>query len=346
MSRCLLLASQGQGKVHPNPMVGAVLVHEGRVIGEGFHEQYGKAHAEVNCIQSVKESDSVLIRSATLYVSLEPCAHFGKTPPCADLIIEKNIKAVVIGCRDPFAAVNGKGMEKLKEAGIEVITGVLEAECFELNKRFFTFHTLHRPYIFLKWAQTGNTKIAHADYSRLAISNEYTNRLVHKWRSEQAAIMIGTNTALFDDPSLTTRLWPGPHPVRLVVDTHLRLPSSLQVFNGQVKTIVFNCLRHEESGNLLYYQVTEDVSLVHQVLNALYSLSIQSVMVEGGAYLLQSFINEKVWDEAAIITNEALILSNGLPAPVLTHHTFTGSQRFFSDLIHRYKKITLLKPLF
>ncbi|MBL7743449.1 MAG: bifunctional diaminohydroxyphosphoribosylaminopyrimidine deaminase/5-amino-6-(5-phosphoribosylamino)uracil reductase RibD, partial [Chitinophagaceae bacterium] len=313
MNRCLQLAEMGAGNVAPNPLVGAVLVHEGRIIGEGYHEKYGQAHAEVNCIkQAVQNGFENLIAYSTLYVSLEPCAHFGKTPPCADLIIQYKIPRAVIGCRDPFKEVNGKGIEKLKAAGVEVETGVLEKECRELNKRFFTFHTAHRPYIILKWAQTADGFMAPpppkrgiiaSEYlkesfkiedskappsegfgeARLLISNEYTNRLVHKWRSEEASIMVGTNTALHDDPELTTRLWPGHSPVRLVVDMSLRLPSFLHVFDRKAKTIVFNTVKHEEQGDLIYYQVTEDVSLVHQVVNALYQLKLQSVLVEGGA---------------------------------------------------------------
>ncbi len=237
MHRCLELARLGAGYVAPNPMVGAVLLHEGRIIGEGWHKEYGKAHAEVNCINAVKESERQFISQSTLYVSLEPCAHHGKTPPCTDLIIRHKIPRVVIGCRDSFKEVDGKGIEKLKAAGIEVETAVLEQECRELNKRFFTFHTKQRPYIILKWAQTSDGFIAplippkvgisEPQTQRLFISNEYSNILVHQWRSEEAAIMVGTNTALLDNPELTTRLWPGPSPVRLVIDLNLRLPDSL-----------------------------------------------------------------------------------------------------------------------
>jgi diaminohydroxyphosphoribosylaminopyrimidine deaminase/5-amino-6-(5-phosphoribosylamino)uracil reductase len=316
MQRCLELAKAGAGYVAPNPMVGAVLVHENRIIGEGYHRLFGQAHAEVNCINSVSAEDRHLISQSAIYVSLEPCAHFGKTPPCADLIIEKKIPHVVIGCRDPFKQVDGKGVEKLLAAGVQVTIGVLEKEAKTLNKRFITFHTQHRPYIILKWAQTANGKIANDNAAeRLLISNEFTNRLVHKWRSEEAAILVGTNTALFDDPSLTTRLWNGPNPVRLVIDMNLRLPADLQLFNGKIKTIVFNGLQHEERDNLLYYQVTHDVKIVHQLVHALYQLKIQSVLVEGGAQLLQSFIDEGLWDEMRVITNHELVIPSGLPAP-------------------------------
>ena len=348
MHRCIELAQLAAGNVAPNPMVGAVLVHQDIIIGEGYHRQYGEAHAEVNCIASVKEEDQHLIEQSTLYVSLEPCAHFGKTPPCADLIIENKIPKVVIGCRDPFAQVNGKGIEKLKAEGIEVETGILENECIKLNKRFFKFHTQHRPYIILKWAQTLDNKIANEDYSPVHISNEFTNRIVHKWRGEEMAIAVGTNTALFDDPELTTRLWPGKNPIRIVVDMDLRLPKSLKLFNSKIATIVFNTKQHSlpfekipaerlSEIDVGYYQVTEDVSLVHQMMNALYRMNIQSVLVEGGAYLLQSFIDEGIWDEARIICNEQMTIGNGLSAPILKDQKLISSEQVFSDVIRKYK---------
>jgi diaminohydroxyphosphoribosylaminopyrimidine deaminase / 5-amino-6-(5-phosphoribosylamino)uracil reductase len=337
MHRCLELAKAGAGFVAPNPMVGAVLVFENRIIGEGYHRQYGGPHAEVNCVNSVNDEHRHLIEQSTMYVSLEPCAHFGKTPPCADLIIEKKIPHVVIACRDPFKQVDGKGVEKLQAAGVQVTMGVLEQEALHLNKRFITFFTQHRPYIILKWAQTANGKMAHEQGgNRLLISNEFTNRMVHKWRSEEAAILVGTNTALFDDPSLTTRLWNGPDPVRLVIDMNLRLPSSLQLFNRKVKTIVFNSLRHEEHENLLYYQVTHDVNIVHQVVHALYQLKIQSVLVEGGAQLLQSFIDEGLWDEVRVITNNELTVPSGLAAPQLATGRLQQQESFFSDTINYF----------
>ncbi len=231
MHRCIELARLAAGRAAPNPMVGSVLLFEDRIIGEGYHQQYGQAHAEVNCINSVKEEDKHLIEKSVIYVLLEPCAHFGKTPPCADLIIKHKIPTVVIGCRDPFEQVDGKGIEKLNNAGIKVITGVLENECKELNKRFFTFHINKRPYIILKWAQSKNQKIANADFSRVLITSALSNRLVHKWRSEEAGIMVGTKTALQDNPALNTRHWTGPDPLRLVVDMNLRLPSDLQIFD-------------------------------------------------------------------------------------------------------------------
>ena len=371
MRRCIDLAKQAAGKVSPNPMVGAVLVYENRIIGEGYHEFYGGPHAEVNCIRSVKEPDHHLVHEAVLYVSLEPCAHFGKTPPCADLIIQSQIKKVVVGCRDPFVEVNGRGIEKLLSAGIETVNGILEGECQELNKRFFTVHIRHRPYVILKWAQTRNSKIAehHATSAgendidknittrrsiesvlpdRLLITNEYTNRLVHKWRSEESSILVGTNTAFLDDPELTNRYWPGPSPIRLVLDMDLKLPSSLKMFNDKKTfTIVFNVRQHQldisslEKGGtgLGFYQVTTDVSIVHQVLNALQQLKVASVMVEGGAKLLQSFIDEGLWDEARVITNNELEVTAGLSAPLLSNHELLDEVKIMSDQIHYFANI-------
>lgn len=345
MHRCLQLAALASGHVAPNPMVGSVLVHNNRIIGEGYHMQYGQPHAEVNCIASVKEADKQLINQSTLYVSLEPCAHFGKTPPCADLIVEKKIPKVVVGCRDPFAQVNGKGIEKLQAAGVEVVMDVLEKECRELNKRFFTFHTRHRPYVVLKWAQTADHYIANLTTERLTISNAYTARLVHKWRSEEAGIVVGTNTALNDDPQLNTRHWPGKNPVRIVVDMNLRLPAWLKLFDGAAPTIVFNKHKHtlpfeKLSGYNLpgvhYYQVTEDVNLVHQLLNGLYHLGVQSILVEGGSQLLQSFIDEGLWDEAKVITNEGLFIGAGLPAPQLQHATLIHTEKILSDSLQTF----------
>jgi diaminohydroxyphosphoribosylaminopyrimidine deaminase/5-amino-6-(5-phosphoribosylamino)uracil reductase len=328
MQRCIELAMLGAGNVAPNPMVGSVLVYEDRIIGEGYHRQYGEAHAEVNCIKDAElkyhkgecnsdEGFAAMLQKSTIYVSLEPCAHYGKTPPCADLIIEKKIPEVVIGCRDPFNLVVGKGIEKLLNAGLTVRYGIMEENCKKLNKRFFTFHTRKRPYIILKWAQSADCKIGKANHERLYITNEVANRVVHKWRSEEASILVGTNTALADNPALTNRLWSGKNPTRLVVDMNLRLPASLQLFDGAVKTIVFNLQRHDEANGTVYYQLKDRLPLAQQVSDALFQLNIQSVLVEGGAKLLQSFIDEGLWDEARIITNEELLIGSGVAAPVL-----------------------------
>jgi len=317
MHRCLQLAKMGSGYVAPNPLVGAVLVFEDRIIGEGYHEIYGSAHAEVNCLASVQAADKQYIARSTLYVSLEPCAHFGKTPPCTNLIIEHNIPKVVVGCRDPFPLVDGKGIEQLQQAGIEVIVGVEENTCKQLNKRFFTFHQKHRPFVVLKWAQTANLKINQFGNERLFITNDYSNRLVHKWRSEEAAIMVGTNTALADNPTLTTRLWSGRHPVRIVIDMDLRLPDDLILFNQKYPTIVFNTIKQEEEENLLWCKISSEKSLVQQMMTILYNLQMQSVIVEGGATLIQTFIDEGVFDQICIITNNNIIVTEGLAAPDL-----------------------------
>lgn len=336
MHRCFQLAKLGAGSVAPNPMVGAVLVYNGQIIGEGYHQQYGHAHAEVNCINSVSESNQHLVERSTLYVSLEPCAHYGKTPPCANLIIHKKIPQVIIACRDSFQQVDGKGIQRLKSAGVVVITPFLEKEALELNKRFITFHTQRRPYIILKWAQTTNGIIAANDDSRLLISNEITNRLVHQWRSCEASILVGTNTALLDDPSLTNRHWNGKNPVRLVIDKDLKLPPSLHLFDGTVKTIVFNTLQQVDKGRLIYYKISNEKSVVAQIIEALYQLNIQSVLVEGGARLLQSFIDENYWDEARVITNTQLEISEGLRAPILLKGVIINTEKTLTDTIHYY----------
>ena len=381
MQRCLELAKLGAGYVAPNPLVGAVLVHDDKIIGEGWHKHYGEAHAEVNAIHQAAQSGQMDLSQSTLYVSLEPCVHFGKTPPCTDLIIKNKIPKVVIGCRDPFKEVDGKGMEKLKVAGVEVELAdrLLESQCKEINKRFFTFHIQQRPYIILKWAQTADGKMAappnpfqggalvseslemtsaftdpknqplqslsrlsgSREASRLLISNEYSNRLVHKWRSEEAAILVGTTTALLDNPELNTRLWPGASPIRLVVDMNLRLPASLKLFNGEVKTIIFNTVKQEEKGNLSYYKLYKDKSLVTQLVSALYQLKIQSVLVEGGAKLLQSFIDDSLWDEMRVIKNYGLTAVGGLDAPKPGKAILVESEELHSDTIETYVQTTV-----
>ncbi len=333
MQRCLQLAAMGAGQVAPNPMVGAVLVYADRIIGEGYHQKYGEAHAEVNCLNSVAEVDKELITGSTMFVSLEPCTHFGKTPPCTDLIIKNKIQEVVIGCRDSFAEVDGKGIERLKTAGINVTVGILEKECIEINKRFFTFHEKQRPYIILKWAQSSDGKIAASGVDRIFISNEFTNCLVHKWRSEEAAILVGTNTALLDNPALTARLWPGNDPVRLVIDKELKLPDHLKLFNGKTKTIVFNYNKQAETENLVYHQLKKEENILSQICAALYNMQIQSVIVEGGSKLLQSFIDEDLWDEARMITNLTMVIGEGLDAPVLPGGILISEKKIKKDMI-------------
>ncbi|MBC6492576.1 bifunctional diaminohydroxyphosphoribosylaminopyrimidine deaminase/5-amino-6-(5-phosphoribosylamino)uracil reductase RibD [Flavihumibacter stibioxidans] len=338
MHRCLQLARLGAGYVAPNPMVGAVLVHKNRIIGEGYHQLYGKAHAEVNCLDSVKAADRQLIAASTLYVSLEPCAHFGKTPPCADLVILHRIPKVVVGSRDPFKAVDGKGIEKMQAAGIEVITGVLENECRELNKRFFTFHTKQRPYIILKWAQSANGCIAGPEKEGVGISQDLTNRLVHRWRSEEQAIAIGTATALIDNPSLTTRHVSGPNPVRILLDKELKVPSTNAVLSDEADTIVLNYHREDKQDHVQYVKLTQDEPVVEQMTRVLYGFGMLSVIIEGGSLLLQSFIDAGCWDEARIITNPALVIPGGYKGPILREGELQESLTSGTDLVHIYRK--------
>lgn len=337
MSRCIQLAKLGAGNVAPNPMVGAVLVYENKIIGEGYHKKYGEAHAEVNCINNVDEKNKSFIEKSTMYVSLEPCAHHGKTPPCTDLIIKNKIKKVVIGCQDIYKEVAGKGIEKLRNAGIEVVTGVLENECKELNKRFFTFHQKQRPYIILKWAQTANGKIGSDNDQRILISNDYSNRLVHKWRSEEAAILVGTNTVLKDNPSLTTRLWNGKNPVRIVIDKELKISSSFKIFNDEADTIIFNSIKDFSEKNIQFIKLNK-ASFLEEMLHSLSENNIQSLLVEGGAKTLQSFIDGGLWDETRIITNDEMILENGIAAPEIRNFSLIKQEKNFSDTINYYEK--------
>ena len=336
MQRCLQLAQLGEGNTMPNPMVGAVLVHDDVVIGEGYHQQYGQAHAEVNCINDVKESNRHLITQSTLYVSLEPCNHFGKTPPCADLIIKHGIPKVVVACTDPFEKVNGSGIKKLQEAGIKVLQGILENEATELNKRFFTFHKKKRPYIILKWAQSSNLKVAKQNFESVKISSEITNRLVHKWRSEAAAILVGTNTALQDNPALTTRLWPGKNAVRVAIDLELKLPLHLHLFDGSTATIIINKKKHEENGNIFYYKIAEEENAITALTKLLYERQLTSLIVEGGATLLQTFIDSGTWDEARIITNNELVIENGIAAPELKNNKLIFTEQLSGDMLRFY----------
>jgi len=337
MGRCLQLAKLGAGHVAPNPMVGAVLVYQDVIIGEGYHQQYGAAHAEVNCFNSVVPGMQNFISKSTLYVSLEPCSHFGKTPPCADLVIQKGVAKVVIACRDPFEKVNGLGIEKLKAAGIEVIEGVLEKEAEELNKRFVTFYQKKRPYIFLKWAQTQDRFIARAGYERLAISNTYSNTFTHKMRAEEAAILVGTNTALHDNPALTTRNWVGKHPLRIVIDKHLKLPGTLNLFSDNHPTVVVNYLKEQQEGQIYFLKIADKEDLLAQLMKYLYEHKIQSLIVEGGSILLSAFIAQNLWDEAVVITNKKLNIQQGLNAPELPMKKLITAMALSSDTIQRFR---------
>jgi len=338
MRRCLELAQLGFGTAAPNPMVGSVIVHNGKIIGEGYHKKCGEAHAEVNAINSV--TDHSLLTDSTIYVNLEPCAHHGKTPPCADLIVEKQIPRVVIGCQDSFAKVAGKGIEKLKKAGREVIVGVLEKESLELNKRFFTFHKQKRPYIILKWAQTidGFIDIERKPDSPIEpywITNDLAKKLVHKWRTEESAFMVGTNTARNDNPRLTVRDWNGRNPVRIVLDRNLSLEKSLHIFNNEAKTIVFNSLKNEIIDNVEFVKIDFDENMLEPLLQILYQHEIQSLVVEGGQQLLASFINQNLWDEARVFIGNKQFFS-GTKAPAFTGY-LSGSEMIGDSKLLFYK---------
>lgn len=342
MHRCLELAAKGRGFVAPNPMVGAVLVYEDRVIGEGWHQVYGQAHAEVNCFNSVPAELKQLISLSTMYVSLEPCAHHGKTPPCAERIIRERVKKVVIANKDPFEKVGGKGIALLEAAGVEVETGMLEEEARWFNRRFFGFHEQQRPWIILKWAQSANGFMAPADRSRRQLSNESSQRLVHRWRSEEAAILVGTTTALSDNPRLTTRLWPGRQPLRLVLDRRLSLPPDLHLFSSEADTWLINEQKETETGNPRYLRVPFDETLLPGILHRLYLDGRTSLIVEGGARLLESFIAQGLWDEARVF-HAPVTLEDGITAPVLTQSArqelvALGTDRLelYTPLHHRF----------
>jgi diaminohydroxyphosphoribosylaminopyrimidine deaminase/5-amino-6-(5-phosphoribosylamino)uracil reductase len=321
MQRCLQLAENGRGFVSPNPMVGAVVVCNNRIIGEGFHREYGKPHAEVNAINTVK--DKSLLKNSTIYVSLEPCSHYGKTPPCSQLIIDSGIPRVVVAAGDPYPKVSGRGINMLREAGIEVVTGILEAEAKSQNKAFFCAQTRHRPYIYLKWAQTKDgfidkLRIAGEKPQPTPISNDFTRMQVHKMRAEIPAILIGTNTAINDNPSLTTRYWYGKNPVRVIFDRQRRIPSHYHIFDGKAETLIFTEKVDVETreNNVLYLPLRFDQNMIENLLTTLYNHRIDALLVEGGQSVLQSFIDANLWDEAFIEISEA-VFGAGVPAPVI-----------------------------
>lgn len=318
MRRALELAKLGLGFVSPNPMVGAVIVCDDVIIGEGYHRQYGHAHAEVNAVNDAlfNFADAAeLLKRSTIYVTLEPCAHYGKTPPCADLIIKHQIPNVVVACRDPFDQVNGKGIERLQATGITVTTGVLEAECLDLNKRFFTRVQKQRPYIILKWAQTSDGFFAPADNIQFWITGEASRKLVHQWRSEEDAILIGKNTALIDNPRLNVRYGSGKSPKRVVLDRNLELSSQLHIFDQSVETFVFNAIKTDVDGKIKYIALEDFDNFVPQyILFQLYLQDVQSVIIEGGAKTLLAFIKDGLWDEARVFTGQTT-LKIGIKTP-------------------------------
>jgi len=336
MARCLEIAKSGLPAAMPNPSVGAVLVHNDTIIGEGFTSAYGGAHGEVNAFASVK--NKALIKDATLYVSLEPCSHYGKTPPCCDLVIVNQVKTVVIGMIDPYAAVAGNGIKRLQEAGVKVIVGVLEKECWEINKRFFTYHEKKRPYVILKWAETTNGFIAplsKANKEPVWITNKFTRQWVHKLRSQEQAILVGTKTILEDNPKLNTRDYEGKSPVRIILDQHLKIDSTYAVLDNSVKTIIINATLTKQDNNTYWETINFNESIVTQILDVLYKHKLQSVIIEGGSQTLQTFIDSNLWDEA-FVTKGEISFNSGLKAPIIKKN---GEKEFDikNDRITLYK---------
>lgn len=321
INRCIQLAKNGLGTTYPNPLVGCVIVYDGKIIGEGWHKKAGEAHAEVNAINSVK--DKSLLSKATIYVSLEPCSHFGKTPPCSDLIIKNNIPNVVIGTVDPNPKVAGNGIKKLIENGTSVVVGILENECYQLNKRFFTFHNKKRPYIILKWAESADGFIAPLTKDKkepVWLTNEFSRQLVHKWRSEEQAILVGTNTVLEDNPKLNVRDWTGKNPVRIVLDRTGKITKNHFVLDNQFKTIIITEQENlASSENCIYENVIFDKMLAEKIGTILWKHHLQSVIIEGGTATLETFIKANLWDEARVFKS-SIVLKDGIKAPVFENN--------------------------
>lgn len=341
IQRCLQLAKNGIGTTRPNPSVGAVIVHKNKIIGEGFTSPYGGPHAEVNAINSVQNQE--LLKETTIYVTLEPCSHHGKTPPCADLIIEKGIPNIVIGSVDTNSLVAGKGIERLKKAGRNVIVGVCEEACKEHHKRFFTVQNKKRPYIILKWAETKDGFIAPLtkdEQKPVWISNAYSQQLVHKWRSKEHAILVGTNTVIADNPSLTVRSWSGNNPVRIIIDKNLRIPSGATVLNGVVKTIVLVDRKEiretrNEKQEVFYEEIDFSSRVAEEICDVLHKHQIQSVIIEGGAQTLQTFIEANLWDEARVFIGD-VNFGAGVKHPVF-NAKLSSEEKITNDLLRIYK---------
>jgi len=326
--RCFQLAEKGIGNVAPNPLVGCVIVKNGNIIGEGFHKTYGDWHAEVNAVKSIKNKSE--IENADVYINLEPCSHFGKTPPCADMLISQKVGRVIVSNTDPNPVVNGQGIEKLKQAGIKVVTNILKEEGKILNKRFFTFFEKKRPYVILKWAQTidgfidikrDKFKINSSTNINNWITNDQLKILVHKWRSEEQAILIGTNTAINDNPRLNTRFWKGKSPIRMVIDKDLKLPKSLNIFDSSLPTVVFTSSKNFQNvDNIKYHSFDSNKNAEIEILNYCFMNNIQSIIIEGGKELLENFINNNLWDEARILIGNKKFF-DGLSAPLIKGET-------------------------
>lgn len=314
IKRCITLAKKGLGKTYPNPMVGSVIVHNGEIIGEGYHQKAGEPHAEINAINSVKNKD--LLKESTIYVSLEPCAHFGKTPPCALRLKEIGFKKVVIGTSDSHDKVNGKGVEILQSHGkIKIIQNTLKDECRDVNKRFFTFHEKKRPFVILKWAES-NDGFLDQNFQPTKISNALASQMVHQMRANEHAILVGTNTALTDNPSLTVRHVSGENPIRVLIDLDLKVASDFKIYDDQATTLVFNSIKNEIKNHIEFIKIKKE-NFLSELMKNLYERNIQSIIIEGGSYTLQQFINENIWDEICIIQNPNLHLKNGTKAPII-----------------------------
>jgi diaminohydroxyphosphoribosylaminopyrimidine deaminase/5-amino-6-(5-phosphoribosylamino)uracil reductase len=334
MRRALELALLGIGSVSPNPLVGCVIVHDNKIVGEGWHQRYGEAHAEVNAINGI--ADKSILKQSTLYVNLEPCSHVGKTPPCVNLILEHQVKKVVIANLDTNPLVSGEGIRKMRAAGIEVITGILEKEGRELNKRFFTYMEKKRPYTILKWAETADGFIARENYDSKWISNEQSRQLVHKWRTEEDAVLVGTKTAFHDNPQLNVRDWSGRNPTRIVLDRFLRLSDKLNVFDQSQRTLVYNVLKHEEHSNLSLIRIDEG-NFIADVVADLVKQKIQSVIIEGGSQTLQLFIDAGLWDEARVVTSSR-IFENGISAPKIQGN-LVSEEHVGTDILKTYHHV-------
>lgn len=333
IKRGIELAKKALGHTYPNPLVGSVIVHNGKIIGEGYHRKAGENHAEINAIESVE--DKSLIPESTIYVTLEPCAHYGKTPPCALKIKELGFRKVVIGAMDSHDKVNGKGKKIIQDAGIEVVSGILEKECIELNKRFFTYHEKKRPYIILKWAQSADGFLDR-DFQPTAISNPLANQFVHQLRADEHAILVGTQTALNDNPSLTVRNVEGVNPVRILIDLDLKVPADFKIYSKEARTIVINSVKQEVLEHIHFIKIKKE-NFLQELMDALYREQIQSVIIEGGSFTLQQFIDANLWDETLIIKNENLKLEKGTRAPEFTGRKPVRTEEFRDNTVEFYR---------
>ena len=335
IEKCITLARKGILNVSPNPMVGCIIVYNDEIIGEGYHQEYGKSHAEVNAIKAVK--DKSLLSKSTLYVNLEPCCHHGKTPPCTDLIIRHNFSKVVIGCIDPFSEVSGRGIKKLEDNSIKVVYGVLEEKCKDLNRRFFYFHKYKRPYIILKWAKSKDDYIAPINQEKpFWMTSKESKTLVHNWRAEEDAILVGRKTVTADNPSLTVRMCEGKNPMRLVIDKSLSLKNNYNIFDDHAETLVFNNIKSYTVRNTIYVKI-DFSNPIEEILNELYKRKILSLIVEGGAITINSFIENNLYDEIRLFTTEK-VLENGILSPLIPNIKMTKNTIIDKDKLEVYKR--------